>query len=93
MATSTDHREGDASLGVHLTLNEILARRPDAGAVLNPLGFDTCCGGARTLEAAARERGLDPGEILARIEHGSGSPPGTSPCGCRGSESTSGGCG
>jgi len=67
MATSTDARERDTSLRIDLTLNEILARRPDAGAVLNPLGFDTCCGGARTLEEAAQALGLDPAEILERL--------------------------
>lgn len=91
MATATHGREGDASLHVHLTLNEILARRPDAGAILNPLGFDTCCGGARTLETAAREAGLDPTEILARIEMDGGSPLAGPTCGCGGPRA--GGCG
>lgn len=38
MGISTDARERDTSLRIELTLNEILARRPAAGAVLTPLG-------------------------------------------------------
>ena len=84
MATSTDPGERDTSLRIDMTLNEILARRPDAGAVLNRLGFDTCCGGARTLEEAARTLDLDPAEVLERLGNRSPLSGSRSPCGCAG---------
>jgi hypothetical protein len=92
MATPTDAGERDTSLRIDLTLNEILARHPDAGLVLNPLGFDTCCGGARTLGEAAQALGLDPAEILERLENRSPSRASGPPCGCAGQGDPSGRC-
>jgi iron-sulfur cluster repair protein YtfE (RIC family) len=92
MATSTDPGERDTSLRIDLTLNEILARRPDAGALLNRLGFDTCCGGARTLAEAARALDLDPAEILDRLGNPSPLSASRSPCGCGAEGNPSGRC-
>ena len=92
MATSIDPGKRDTSLRIDLTLNEILAPRPDAGAVLNPVGFDTCCGGVRTLEKAAPALGLDPTEILERLGTRSPSTVSRPPCGCAGQGDPSGRC-
>jgi iron-sulfur cluster repair protein YtfE (RIC family) len=67
MADAATQREGHTPLHTGLTLNEILARHPEAGALLNELGFDTCCGGARTLEEAATALALDAAEVVRRI--------------------------
>lgn len=49
------------------TLNEIVARYPDALDVLHRLGFDTCCGGALSLEDAVARHGLDLAEVQAAL--------------------------
>lgn len=41
------------------TLGSVVAKRPEAAAVLEGLGLDYCCGGAKTLAEACREHGLD----------------------------------
>jgi len=50
-----------------LTLNEIVARYPDALSVLHRLGFDTCCGGALALEDAVARHGLDLANVQAAL--------------------------
>ncbi|MDZ7679823.1 MAG: iron-sulfur cluster repair di-iron protein [Acidimicrobiales bacterium] len=44
------------------TLGELVTRRPALAPLLDQLGLDYCCGGQRTLDAAAQEAGvgLDP---------------------------------
>ena len=49
------------------TLNELVARVPDALPVLQRFGLDTCCGGALTLALAARHHDLALDELLAAI--------------------------
>jgi regulator of cell morphogenesis and NO signaling len=51
-----------------LTVNEILLRYPSAVTVMNAHGIDSCCGGAITLEAVAREHELDLDAITADLE-------------------------
>ena len=50
------------------TVGEIAAAVPASIPVFERLGVDYCCGGRRTLREAAEEIGLDPAEILERIE-------------------------
>jgi regulator of cell morphogenesis and NO signaling len=50
------------------TLGSIVAERPEAAAVLEGLGLDYCCGGAKTLDEACRERGLDPATVAAVLD-------------------------
>lgn len=50
------------------TLGELAAQSDAALRVLDRFGLDFCCGGARLLSEACREKGLDPGEVLAQIE-------------------------
>lgn len=51
-------------LELAMTVNEALRRIPNAGLVLNAFGVDACCGGANTLEAAARDAGIAPAVLL-----------------------------
>lgn len=41
------------------TVNDIIARYPATIAVFNAFGVDTCCGGAVSVEEAARRDGVD----------------------------------
>lgn len=50
-----------------LTVNEALVRWPNAIAVLNVLGVDTCCGGGATLDAAAEQAGVRLETLLTAI--------------------------
>jgi iron-sulfur cluster repair protein YtfE (RIC family) len=48
-------------------LNLIVARYPQALAVLQRFGLDTCCGGALPLRTAAQHHDLDLAELLAAL--------------------------
>ena len=50
------------------TVNEIVQRHPEAVSVLLSFGIDTCCGGALSLEEAARRHGVVPQTVLQAIE-------------------------
>ncbi len=50
------------------TINALVAKEPLVLRVLGSYGIDTCCGGARTIEQAAREGGLDLPKLLADLE-------------------------
>jgi iron-sulfur cluster repair protein YtfE (RIC family) len=51
-----------------LSVDDALRRYPAAAAVLNAFGVDACCGGARSIRAAAREDGADCCALLAALE-------------------------
>ena len=51
-----------------MTINEIVAKFPDAITVLTQFGLDTCCGGAHKLRDAARKHNLDERQLLAALE-------------------------
>ena len=55
------------TVGPNETLNELVARAPEALPVLQRFGLDTCCGGALTLAVAAQHHGLKVSELLAAI--------------------------
>jgi len=50
-----------------LTINEIVARYPEAIAVFDRFGFDTCCGGGITVDEAARRDGVDASAVLGAL--------------------------
>jgi len=50
-----------------MTLNEITSRWPATLEVLGRYGLDTCCGGARPLREAAPEHGVDPEELVRKL--------------------------
>ena len=64
---SLSSRAPAARLDASLTVNDVLARHPQAGAVFNAFGIDTCCGGGRSLADAAREDGCSADALLAAL--------------------------
>lgn len=50
-----------------LTVNDAVARYPRTVAVFNEFGIDACCGGAATIEEAARRDGADPDALVAAV--------------------------
>jgi regulator of cell morphogenesis and NO signaling len=50
-----------------LTINDIVARYPETIGIFNRFGMDTCCGGAVTVEEAARRDGIDAAEVIAAL--------------------------
>lgn len=54
------------------TINEILRNVPEAAAVFNRLGIDTCCGGNLTLAQAADSIGLSIDEVLHQLRAAAG---------------------
>ncbi len=50
------------------SLGDVVLRLPAAADVFERLGFDYCCGGARTLDEAAAEKGLDGATVAAMLE-------------------------
>lgn len=59
-------------LDCKLSVNAVIAQHPATTSVFNAHGIDTCCGGAKSVEDAAREAGVDPtvlcGQLLGAIE-------------------------
>jgi len=51
-------------------LGRLVAERPAAASVLERLGLDYCCGGDRSLAAACRAEGLDPGTVVRLLDTG-----------------------
>lgn len=56
------------SMKIHQTLGALVASQPSFGPFFENLGLDYCCGGHKTLEVAARERGLDPGTVVTMLD-------------------------
>ncbi len=50
-----------------MTVNEAIRRFPGTVAVFNAFGVDACCGGAASIEEAARRDGADVAELLAAL--------------------------
>lgn len=46
------------------TVNETIQRHPVTARVFNAYGVDSCCGGGATLDAAARDSGVDPDTLV-----------------------------
>ena len=55
-------------LDCHWSVNEVIARYPAAIAPLNAHGIDTCCGGALSVEQAARDARVDPRQLCAALD-------------------------
>ncbi|UCG75864.1 MAG: DUF542 domain-containing protein [Gemmatimonadota bacterium] len=50
------------------TVAEVYERYPAAAPILAEHGFDLCCGGAHTLEFAARAHGLERDDLVRRLQ-------------------------
>jgi regulator of cell morphogenesis and NO signaling len=62
-----DDVEGALSFDPALTINEIVARHPEAIPVFNRFGMDTCCGGGVSVDEAARRDGIDAAAVFAAL--------------------------
>ncbi|MEK6537022.1 MAG: DUF542 domain-containing protein [Actinomycetota bacterium] len=51
-----------------MVIDEVISLYPWTLPVFHRLDVDSCCGGARTIEAMAREHGLDLDEVLAELQ-------------------------
>lgn len=58
----------DISITASMSLNEVIARYPVTLPVFAAAGMDACCGGALSIEEAARRHGCDGGVLLADLE-------------------------
>lgn len=67
-ARQMDTMETSVKVDPTWTINELLASRPKSAPVLHSLGVDACCGGSRTIAAAARAAGVPPRELLRALE-------------------------
>lgn len=66
-----------STIDVHATVGELVRQRPSRTRVLENLGIDYCCGGAKPLATACSEKGLDPDAVvraLAVAEQGGDAP-------------------
>jgi regulator of cell morphogenesis and NO signaling len=50
------------------TVNEILVKYPETVSVFNEFGIDACCGGAASIEAAARRDGADVDRLVRALD-------------------------
>jgi iron-sulfur cluster repair protein YtfE (RIC family) len=50
------------------TVYELIHMRPETADALRSYGIDTCCGGTRTLNEAARLAGLDIDALLRALD-------------------------
>lgn len=55
-----------------MTINEVIKQSPRTIGVFNSFNMDSCCGGARSLERAAREERVDLAALLAALERALG---------------------
>lgn len=51
----------------NLTVAEVVNRTPEATAIFNRFGIDTCCGGGKAVAEAASLHGVDIGGLLAEL--------------------------
>ncbi len=56
------------ALAPGMTLAELVIQRPASADLLERLRLDYCCGGARSVEKACAERGLDAATVIAMLE-------------------------
>lgn len=68
MTDMTDTTRPIPRLDPELSVNDALRFYPSSAAVLNAFGIDSCCGGARSLRAAAVEDGVDCCALVAALE-------------------------
>jgi regulator of cell morphogenesis and NO signaling len=56
------------SIDVSTTVNDMLRTYPETVSVFNAFGIDACCGGAASLQEAARRDGVNLAELVAALE-------------------------
>jgi len=50
-----------------MIINDVLKRYPKTIAIFNRFNVDACCGGGASIEATAREDGVDPDELIRAL--------------------------
>ena len=50
------------------TVDAVIAKSPTAHAVLNEFGIDTCCGGSKSIGAAAAHARVDASAVIGALE-------------------------
>jgi iron-sulfur cluster repair protein YtfE (RIC family) len=63
-----DRTAEPAEITAEMTVNEIIAQRPQTLAVFNSHRIDSCCGGGLALAEVARRHRLDFIALLAELE-------------------------
>lgn len=58
------------SINTQQTVGDIVTQAPGLSRVFESLGIDYCCGGKKTLTEACQQRGLDPREVLSKLQQG-----------------------
>jgi regulator of cell morphogenesis and NO signaling len=56
------------SIDVSTTVNDMLRTFPETVSVFNAFGIDACCGGAASLQEAARRDGVNLAELVGALE-------------------------
>jgi regulator of cell morphogenesis and NO signaling len=59
------------STEIQQSVGEIAAQLPGASQVFESLRIDYCCGGKETLADVCQRKGLDPDEVLLRLQESS----------------------
>ena len=59
--------QGTIDIAPELVVNDAIRRFPATVTVFNTFGIDACCGGDRTIAAAAAEDGASLDELLAAL--------------------------
>jgi regulator of cell morphogenesis and NO signaling len=57
-----------ASFKVTDTVGSIVAQHPPLSRIFEEIGIDYCCGGKVPLEQVCRQKGIDPQQVLARLD-------------------------
>lgn len=58
----------NARLDCTSTVDQTIAAHPDTAAVFAAFGIDGCCGGALSVEEAAKREGVDAARLCAALE-------------------------
>jgi len=64
---ASNTKSAKPELSPDLTVNALIAWYPSVLPVLNGFGVDTCCGGAESLESAAREANVQLDDLMAGL--------------------------
>ncbi len=62
----------ETHLDIGSSVNDVIKLHPDSIAVFNVFGVDACCGGAASLEDAARSVGADPAALMEALQRAIG---------------------
>ena len=68
-----------STFDVRETVGGIVTRHLALSRVFEEVGIDYCCGGAKTLEEACREKDLDPAAIVAKLDGAQAAAEGDAP--------------